>query len=253
MAHLLMGGRNMGIPPNLISGNTGWYKADAGVFSDAGTTPAVDGVTVYQWNDYAGSSRHQLQVTATNRPTYHTGSMNGMPTVDFDGLDNFMISTGFAWSTFATNSAATVIFVVTMNAVNAGFWYADDNISTQTASGNREAGGGNLQSLNYDGSADIASKAGVATATPMILTWMHGSGNIYAGVTDTRTASLASTASGNTSIMTQTLRLGQTRAVFGNIDLAEFATFNVELAETERKNLEWYYSVKYNITLPYSI
>ncbi|HMW26649.1 MAG TPA: hypothetical protein PKC51_08420, partial [Ferruginibacter sp.] len=37
-------------------GNILWLKADAGAYSDAGITPAVNGQTVQQWNDQSGNA-----------------------------------------------------------------------------------------------------------------------------------------------------------------------------------------------------
>ena len=65
--------------PSLLA----WYKADAGVFSDAGVTPAVDGATVQQWNDQSGNGLNLSQATAGNRPTFNTGSFNALKGITF--------------------------------------------------------------------------------------------------------------------------------------------------------------------------
>jgi len=42
-----------------------WFKADAGVYSDAGVSPANYGDTVQQWNDQSGNTiNHDLTLTA---------------------------------------------------------------------------------------------------------------------------------------------------------------------------------------------
>lgn len=48
-----------------------WVEGEQGVFSDAGTTPAVDSDPVYQWNDLSGNGRHITQTNASFRPTYN--------------------------------------------------------------------------------------------------------------------------------------------------------------------------------------
>ena len=69
--------------PDDISGLLVWFKADAGVFSDAGSTPANNNDTVQQWNDQSGNAIHASQATSGSRPTYRTNQVNGLPAVDF--------------------------------------------------------------------------------------------------------------------------------------------------------------------------
>lgn len=73
-----------------------WFKSDAGVYSDAGVTPAVDGATVQQWNDQSGNGRHLSQATAGARPVYRSKDRNGLPTIKLDGSANFMQSAAWA-------------------------------------------------------------------------------------------------------------------------------------------------------------
>jgi lysophospholipase L1-like esterase len=47
-----------------------YLDAEAGVFSDAGSTPAAIGATVQQWNDQSGNGRNASQATSGNRPVY---------------------------------------------------------------------------------------------------------------------------------------------------------------------------------------
>lgn len=76
-----------GVLPNNIGGLQLWLKADAGVFSDAGVTPATNGATVQQWNDQSGNGNNATQATAANRPTYQTGlpGFNSLPAITFNG------------------------------------------------------------------------------------------------------------------------------------------------------------------------
>jgi hypothetical protein len=68
--------------PASLPGLIGWYKADAGVFSDAGITPATNGGTIQQWNDQSGHGNNLLQATSASRPTYTTGALNSLPVID---------------------------------------------------------------------------------------------------------------------------------------------------------------------------
>lgn len=66
-----------------------WLKADAGVFTDAGITPATNGQTVQQWNDQSGNNKHATQGTAANRPTLVTNALNGKPLLRFSTASGF--------------------------------------------------------------------------------------------------------------------------------------------------------------------
>ena len=79
------GGGSGGVPLT-ISDLALWLKADAGVFSDAGSTPAVDGDLVTQWNDQSGNNNH---AGASVKPTYETNSLNGLPSIRFPGSKHF--------------------------------------------------------------------------------------------------------------------------------------------------------------------
>ncbi len=94
--------------PNCV----GWYVANQGVYSDAGSTPAVAGSPVYQWNDQSGNGNHLVQAVAANRPVYNPyqavqgpagppaftpfGNASsyytpaGRPAVLFDGVNSFL-------------------------------------------------------------------------------------------------------------------------------------------------------------------
>jgi hypothetical protein len=111
------GGFSSGPPSgNFFSGYTGpggigsrsvnqlWLMANAGAFSDAGTTSATDNSTIQQWNDQSGNNRHASE--ATNRPTFRANIINGLPVVRFDGTDR-LLSPGIT-----TGNSATVYAVV---------------------------------------------------------------------------------------------------------------------------------------------
>ncbi|MEM9329341.1 MAG: Calx-beta domain-containing protein, partial [Bacteroidota bacterium] len=69
-----------------------WWSADSAVFSDLGSTPAVDAGGVQQWNDLSGSTEaHPATVFAvTTDPSYNltTNLVNGKPAIDFSAGDS---------------------------------------------------------------------------------------------------------------------------------------------------------------------
>jgi hypothetical protein len=73
--------------PSQIFGSNLWYRADAGVYHDAGTTLAIDGQTVQQWNDQSGNGNNLSQASAGSRPQFLVAGYNSKPTVQFSGTD----------------------------------------------------------------------------------------------------------------------------------------------------------------------
>ena len=80
-------------PGGVSNGLAHWIKADAEVFSDAGSTPAVEGDSVQQWNDQSGAGLDLTQSTAAQKPTFRAGVARGNfnPTLDFN--DDFIRNT----------------------------------------------------------------------------------------------------------------------------------------------------------------
>jgi lysophospholipase L1-like esterase len=94
--------------PANISGLQFWIKADAGVYADAGVTPATDGGTVQQWSDQSGNGNHVSQATAGSRPTYRapaSGDTGGVVFTNGKALLN-------AGAAFPNGAAALTTFAV---------------------------------------------------------------------------------------------------------------------------------------------
>jgi hypothetical protein len=87
--------------PVSLSAVTAWYKADAGVYSDAGTTPAADGATVQQWNDQSGNGNHATQATSGSRPAYRATAHNGRPVLQFDGVNDTLVGASVTSGAYA--------------------------------------------------------------------------------------------------------------------------------------------------------
>jgi hypothetical protein len=93
----------------------GWYKADTQVNSDAGSTPATDGVGVQQWNDQSGNGNHLSQAGATNKPLFQSASEynSSFPGVLFEtsGGETQFLDT--ATGAVAATSGVITVFVAT--------------------------------------------------------------------------------------------------------------------------------------------
>lgn len=56
-----------------------WLKLDDGIFSDAGSTPAVNNDGIHQATNFGTDGTPFNQASSGNRPTYKTGGLNGKP------------------------------------------------------------------------------------------------------------------------------------------------------------------------------
>ncbi|PCJ01501.1 MAG: hypothetical protein COB15_00860 [Flavobacteriales bacterium] len=95
------------------SSNIIWVKADANVYSDAGTTPATSGDNVRQWNDVSGNGLNGFSTVVANQPEYELNAQNGYPGIRVKG--NQFIS--FPAMGIANNSSITYIMAFKDTAV----------------------------------------------------------------------------------------------------------------------------------------
>lgn len=71
-----------------------WYSADAGAYSDAGSTLATDGQSVQQWNDQSGNNAHLTQATSGQRPVFNSSGLNSLPSLTFNSANAKEMTTG---------------------------------------------------------------------------------------------------------------------------------------------------------------
>ena len=99
-------------PGGIAAGLTLWVKADAGVYTDGGSTAATDGDSVQQWNDQTSNNYDLSQGTSDDRPLYKDNlndNINFNPTLVFDGT-NDELTRG---SVLGTSNNELTVFVVT--------------------------------------------------------------------------------------------------------------------------------------------
>ena len=85
------------------AGSLIWLKADAGVYTDAGITPAANGQTIQQWNDQSGNGYNVSQTTAVRKPTFIAAASDGKPALQFSGAQIMSTLATVNWN--ATNVA----------------------------------------------------------------------------------------------------------------------------------------------------
>lgn len=115
----------MGIPTGLSLTNKAWWEADTTVYSDAGTTPAVNNATVQQWNDQV-SGITLTQATGGNRPTFKTAQLNSLPAVQFVSASTTYLSQ----TSIAQAQPLTIVWVGKITGPVNGAYLYDATAST---------------------------------------------------------------------------------------------------------------------------
>lgn len=83
------------------AGNPVWF--------DASTLNLTSGSTVSSWNDVSGNSYTASQATASKRPVFTDGAVNGKPAVDFNGTNQSLIGGANAGFTNPNNLSFYVV------------------------------------------------------------------------------------------------------------------------------------------------
>lgn len=78
-----------GFNPKSIAGLEAWYAADV-----ASSITIATGVQ--QWSDLSGKGRHLTQAVTNNQPAYNSVTLNGKPTVTFDGNNDSLRAAAFS-------------------------------------------------------------------------------------------------------------------------------------------------------------
>lgn len=108
-----------------------------------GATITESGGKVSQWNDKSGNSRHATQGTLANRPTTGLVTVNGLNAIDFDGADDWLVTSGYipantsagdlcAFIVANSTGSADRALLSTRGLTNNGFTFRT-NSTTQTA------------------------------------------------------------------------------------------------------------------------
>ena len=212
---------------------TAWFKADA-------ITGLINGAAVSTWIDVSGNTNNATQTTASQRPTYVTGAMNGMPVVRFNSAntnymmfnrpvqDDFTILCVFRSSQgFGTGTA----FYQGAGLVNGEVSGPVDDFGTSlNTNGVLLAGTGNPDTTV------VSANSGYNNGQPHIMTFKRtrssGALTLYAdGV-------LAGSATGGTQSLTSPTRLvlgaQQTLNNYLTGDIAEVKIFNAPLSDNDR-------------------
>jgi hypothetical protein len=225
---------NTAFEPGDLSGTTYWWHVRP---SGSGNT-AVDagsGLTMV-WTEDGESATFTTTTNDDDKPTLRTNQINTMSVLDFDGIDDYMTSSLILSDIFAAGAKAAWFVIKIANMGPAAAWYLCDAILT-------DAGGywgatvdsDEIVQGQYTGSNQTAASA-ASTGTVYVVEMRHDSGTIY---TSLNGGSEASTSSGDTSDVTNTIKIGANfaTAVFFDGDIAEIITSNNVQSSGDRASM----------------
>lgn len=215
-----------------------WLQADRGITASP----------VASWTDYSGYNNHGFQNTPNNRPVWQPNVWNNLPSVRFDGSNDF-IETPLNLN--PTNASGyTVVLVQQMASL------AIHNTFVQQLTGPGRGILGTLPSPNFSyysflGGAWRVAPSVLSINTPYIAatTWTGGtSGTLVIYHNQTADATFAATAESATG----TWRFGANKmgGLVLNGDMGDVIVFQQVLNELQRMLVDNYLSSKYNITMP---
>ncbi|HEY5750464.1 MAG TPA: T9SS type A sorting domain-containing protein [Chryseolinea sp.] len=252
-----------GQSPGGVSTNLRWWlKANAGAYTDNGTTLATNGQAVQFWRDQSTVVNHATQGTAGNRPTYQTNIINGNPALRFTqdhyldgtavsgigGTDSFYMLMVFKQLTYQTNGG---------NDQN-GTFVLDRPTATNNLTSFKVI---NTDKYFYQRRDDAGNNLGGPISTTPVNTSSFVIADFYRNYVSAASSSegfylngrLEVSQTGPTTTMTgPIIRLGRHATVSNNgLDgyFAEIAMYNTNLSATQRQQIESYFAVKYGITL----
>lgn len=206
------------------------------IWLDASTLALSNNDPVSSWTDVSGNQIDADQATASNQPTFLTNQVNGLPTVSFDGTDDYLehIFTNEA-------TAATIFIVASPNSLSNQTLVASDNHHISYNSGTMRAeypggivGKGSPQSytLSY-----MYTSSEAVSSTPIALFSNNGTSSKNRTGFTSYTASSVGARFRNSAYQN-----------FFNGEIAEIILYNQELNSVQRKIVANYLSSKYDLT-----
>lgn len=229
-----------------------WLRADAGTYTDAGVTPAVNTNQVQQWNDQSGNVAHATQTTVGQRPTYRTAIINGLPVLRFNGTSNQMLF----GSALNTNAALPMaFFAVTANTTNPkGLFDSRPGMADVFRFFNDGSGPGANNSVEFHN--NNPAKGGLTLLNSgsivSIMGQKDGSDNrlLDAYITGNQIGSVST--GNNSTVQFTDARMGSINSGadgYFSGDIAEMVYFNTSINAAQRVIVENYLGAKYGLNL----
>ena len=234
--------------PANLTGLWAWYKADEGVYSDAGVTPAVDTDAVQYWADQSGNAHHADSYTGA--PTYDTSSLinskTGTAFITFpDTANDNLNGTGFTSATEPLHSF--IIF-----RVNTSYVVNDCllNLCSSQVLYLRTYNPGADNICLFDGTNQLESAA--TPPAPAVGSWgmleTVYNGNSSTIAIDNQTIQTASTMGSGTADLAVIGARTTAGANAGKWSIAEIVVVDGEVSGVDLTSIRTYFSNKYGVT-----
>lgn len=237
-------------PTDLGAALVGWYKADTGVYNDAGSTLATNGQDVQQWNDQSGNSHHLSQSNNLRQPTYGTGSFNSTHGLTFDGsLDALATAFGLSELSSKTTLSVYVVLKVVSDTGTTG------RIAALTVSGSNDTAADGAALFYVANSTTLSLyQNGTAISQTIATGTNYRIGTIFDGTNVTyyrNNAQQSQTASTwTTSASSYSLSVGAKDSAGtnpSNIVVAEVIVTNTALSSGDRNSMDSYFQTKWGL------
>ncbi|GAB5525031.1 MAG: hypothetical protein Roseis2KO_29030 [Roseivirga sp.] len=241
-----------------------WLRADLEVFSDAGSTAAVDGNDVGQWNDQSSPADNGLESDLFGggpiEPTYETNEINFNPVLRFIDPN----STNASYIETSTNTVSGDMTLISLFQTGQADGTANDFVNSPALIGASETTGTLDYGMGMDNgtiwvNANTTTTFDAETSSTFNNTRPHfatatrvqssGAITIYVD------ANSEATGTGSTSALTDPTSFGignhsdgDEQAQYAG-DIAETIVFSSVLTSDERNRVESYLALKYGITM----
>ncbi len=269
-------------PGGVSNGLTLWVRADTAIYSNAGTTPSVDGSTVQQWNNNPLLGAYNFsQAGATKRPKYYSSTplklFNFNPLIEFDNTGGATDGDKLGLTTLGTNLFSQTELSVFMaqrlrTTAYTQVWFKwQDCYDSSCPTSDRvgfENSGTNLRFdvlSNGTGSNNVGNPAGFDITTYRAVTsvWAASSranavyGNAQGGSRIRIDGSEGTTVTANAATAnfatSRELAIGSNNDLedtyYSNLDISEVIIYKRGLITAERDRVDTYLGLKYGLSL----
>jgi hypothetical protein len=216
------------VNPDDFSNLEGWWKADSLSLADG----TAVGDTGTEWPDSSGNGNDMAQATSGFRPVFKTSIFGAMPSVRFDGTNDWLAMTGSI--VLSASTEYTVLTVSKCNATPVAYCWFQDNAGTQQF----YRGDNTCATYNTGGVPWKVSDAFGTAVTSVVAASARRTSSDYTAVQfrENKTARGAGGA-GNSNYEWTIKVIGNSLENFPNMDMAELMVWNSFLTNTDMDSL----------------
>lgn len=230
----LMLPRASGFSPKSISGLEAWYAADV-------ASSITIGTGVQQWSDLSGKGRHLIQNTTNNQPAYNSVTLNGKPTVTFDGTNDSLRA-----AAFSVAQPYQYFAVFRYEVVGAGTRIADARSGSGSRSGEFFDYFGNM-GIFAGGLLTLSVVAADQTSFGIWDVEFNGSSSAIR-LRKTYKSTTGNSGTNGAAGLTLGANGNATSSEFSNVSIAEFLIYGRSLPVSEADKIRTYLGKKYNLS-----